>query len=296
MGVARIHVAQTVEDALERVASGFVPLAGGTDLVPRLRHGLLTDVPLVVIRNLAELRGIRADREYLWVGAATPLGDVARSPTVSPWLRAACGEVASPRVRELATIGGALVQARRCRFLNRPPQWRAAAGRCLRTGGDRCLAGGARCVAQQRSLLSTLLLAADARACVAAPAGESMRPLAAVLEECDARDGQPTGVLTGLRIPLIDSSMVAVEWVRRRQSIDHHDLVVAGVRRPEGCAIAVGSATPYPRRVLVSDHRADVLDAVRGLIPAGQPGRFSPLYLRHAAAVLVGRVIARLFP
>jgi CO/xanthine dehydrogenase FAD-binding subunit len=266
-----------------------------------MKHGLLTGARVVIVRGLKELHGVHTTDTGLVVGACTTIADLCRSSACPPWLGGACAQIAGPRVRELATVGGALLQERRCRYYNRPVLWRTASGACLRTGGDRCLAGGDRCCATQRSLLSTVLVAVSASVVISRGAEER----SVLLEDLygpEAGAWRAGGIIRSVSISRMAEAegKVAVEWIRRRASIDYHDLVVAGASRagsPHEVSVTVGAAVPYPRRiVLPSPAPGGAIRSAATLIPSAQSGRLSPAYLRHAAVVLAGRVIARVAP
>ena len=103
-----------------------VPLAGGTDLVPLLRDGLVEAEELADVRELLP-RGLDGDR----IGAGTTLAELERSPDAPEALREACRLAASPQLRNMGTIGGNLLQATRCWY------WRLHYS-CYLHGGDRC--------------------------------------------------------------------------------------------------------------------------------------------------------------
>jgi xanthine dehydrogenase YagS FAD-binding subunit len=102
------------------------PLAGGTDLVPLLRAGLVEAAVLSDVRPLLP-RGVEGGR----IGAGTTLAELERSDEVPAALRDACRLAASPQLRNMGTIGGNLLQATRCWY------WRLAFA-CYLHGGDRC--------------------------------------------------------------------------------------------------------------------------------------------------------------
>jgi xanthine dehydrogenase YagS FAD-binding subunit len=114
--------------SLDRVEG--TPLAGGTELVPLLRDGLVQCDSLADVRELLP-RGVEGDR----VGAGTTLAEIERSPDVPDALREACRLAASPQLRNMGTIGGNLLQATRCWY------WRLEFP-CFLHGGDRCHARG----------------------------------------------------------------------------------------------------------------------------------------------------------
>ena len=116
--------------SLEALDETGVPLAGGTELVPLVRDGLVEAETLVDVRPLLP-RGIEAGGTS--IGAGTTLADVEHSGEVPNALREACRLAASPQLRAMGTIGGNLLQATRCWY------WRLAFP-CYLHGGDRCLA------------------------------------------------------------------------------------------------------------------------------------------------------------
>lgn len=117
-------------DALEAAAAalgnGSVALAGGTDLVPLLRDGIVAAETLVDVRAV-----IPAGVEGTRIGAGTSLAELERGPDVPQVLREACAVSASPQLRAMGTIGGNLLQATRCWY------WRLKFP-CFLHGGDRC--------------------------------------------------------------------------------------------------------------------------------------------------------------
>jgi CO/xanthine dehydrogenase FAD-binding subunit len=94
-------------------------LAGGTtelDLV--LKDGVLEPGRLVDITRLP-LRGITFAEDTLRVGALVTMEELAADPTVServPFVREALLAGASPQLRNMATVGGNLLQRTRCRY------------------------------------------------------------------------------------------------------------------------------------------------------------------------------------
>ena len=114
--------------SLEEVAggNGSLLLAGGTELVPLLRDGLVQGDTLVDIRGVVP-RGIQGTT----IGAGTMLAELEVDPDVPEALREACRLAASPQLRSMGTIGGNLLQATRCWY------WRLQYP-CFLHGGDVC--------------------------------------------------------------------------------------------------------------------------------------------------------------
>lgn len=117
-------------------------IAGGTDLLSVLKHKLEPDYPdtIVNIKTVECLDYIEEDEAGLKIGAAAKLSDIAASPLVKEnygALADAAKSVATPLIRNLATIGGNLCQEVRCWYYRYPDE---IGGRiqCLRKGGDTC--------------------------------------------------------------------------------------------------------------------------------------------------------------
>jgi xanthine dehydrogenase YagS FAD-binding subunit len=116
----------SLEAADAALGNGSVALAGGTDLVPLLRDGLIAAETLVDVRAVVP-RGVEGTR----IGAGTTLAELERHPDMPQVLREACAASASPQLRAMGTIGGNLLQATRCWY------WRLKFP-CFLHGGERC--------------------------------------------------------------------------------------------------------------------------------------------------------------
>ena len=113
-------------EAVAALGDGAVALAGGTEVVPLLRDGILRADTLVHVAA-AVPRGIDGTR----IGAGTTLAELEVDPQVPDALREACRLAASPQLRAMGTLGGNLKQATRCWY------WRLQYP-CRLHGGDRC--------------------------------------------------------------------------------------------------------------------------------------------------------------
>jgi xanthine dehydrogenase YagS FAD-binding subunit len=114
------------EEAVAALGDGAVALAGGTELVPLRREGIVEAETLVDVRG-AIPHGVRDGT----IGAATTLAELEVDPQIPAALREACRLAASPQLRNVGTIGGNLLQATRCWY------WRLQYP-CRLHGGDRC--------------------------------------------------------------------------------------------------------------------------------------------------------------
>jgi xanthine dehydrogenase YagS FAD-binding subunit len=113
-------------DELSNGSGNNVLLAGGTEVVPLLRDGLLEADVLVDISAIVP-RGVQGNV----VGAGTTLAELEVDPQIPEALREACRLAASPQLRNMGSLGGNLLQATRCWY------WRLHYP-CRLHGGDRC--------------------------------------------------------------------------------------------------------------------------------------------------------------
>ena len=151
----------SAEAAAAALGNGTKALAGGTDLVPLIRDGIVTAETLVDVTSVVP-RGIDGGR----IGAGTSLAELEVDPDVPEALREACRQAASPQLRSMGTVGGNLLQATRCWY------WRLQFP-CYLHGGHRCHArdgahrehaifGNERCASAHPSDVAAALLALGA--------------------------------------------------------------------------------------------------------------------------------------
>jgi xanthine dehydrogenase YagS FAD-binding subunit len=125
-----------LEEALELLTDrGAAPLAGGTDLIPRMARGKVDPSVLVDLRE-AVPAGVEEEGAGLHIGAGTTLAALAAHPAVARYavLAEALAAAASPQLRVVGTVGGNLAQAVRCWYYRHPDLT------CWLNGGDTCYA------------------------------------------------------------------------------------------------------------------------------------------------------------
>lgn len=142
--------------------------AGGTDILPNIKHELLNPEYLVSLSRLKELSYITSDKDSLVIGAMTSLENISNSNTVlahAPSLADATKHIASPQIRQMGTIGGNICLDTRCLYLNQTYFWREALGFCIKKDGTAChvTKTGKRCVAAASNDAATCLLSLDAQ-------------------------------------------------------------------------------------------------------------------------------------
>jgi len=235
------HVAPVAVDEVLALLAECGPrarlLAGGTDLLPNLKHGIEEAEVVVSLQHVAELAGVRAEPGgALRLGAMTTLDELSRDAQVTaaaPSLAAAAGLVAGPHHRRMGTLGGNVCLNTRCVYINQTHFWRQSLGYCLKKDGDVChvVKGGKRCVAAASNDTAPVLLTLRASLELGSAArGRRELPLAdffikdGVYNKTLAADE----LLLSVRVPLQPAGQRAAYLkLRPRDSIDFPRLGVA---------------------------------------------------------------------
>jgi xanthine dehydrogenase YagS FAD-binding subunit len=234
---------ESVEDAVAALAGGRA-LAGGTELVPLLRDGIVEAETLVDVRA-ALPRGIAGGT----IGAGTTLAELEASAEIPDALRDACRLAASPQLRNMGTIGGNVLQATRCWY------WRLQFP-CRLHGGDVCHAQEGQhrehaifandfCASAHPSDPAAALLALDARL----RTDRRELPLSELYRLPTEDDRSTTTLATDelileLELPAVESSTYLKAMDRRRWAFA---LVGVAAARVEGeTRIALAGVAPVP--------------------------------------------------
>jgi len=224
-----------------RILAGEGPnamlIAGGTDLLPNMKRRQQTPATLVALRGVPELKAI-ANGKGLTLGAGVTLTEAARAKAVREnyaGLMQAAAQVATPHLRNMATLGGNLCLDTRCSYYDQSHEWRKAIDFCLKKDGETCWVATAskRCVAVSSTDTAPALIALRARVKLVSAAGE--REVA--LEDLYKNDGieyltrRPDEILTEVILP--DSAgWRSTYWkLRRRGSFDFPVLGVAAAAK-----------------------------------------------------------------
>lgn len=262
----RYHRPRDLADALallQQHAGDSMPIAGGTDLVPNMKHKLFTPGHLIALKSIPQLQGIEERDGQLFIGAAETLTSVASHPLVRerlPALAAAASTIAHPMIRNQGTIGGNLCLDTRCTYYNQTYFWRQALGFCLKKDGDVChvVKGGTRCVAAHSADTPPLLMVLNAEVDLAGPDGE--RTLR--LDDFFTADGiwntsrSPDELVVRVRVPLPAPRLrVSYQKLRERKSVDFPlmSLALAVERDPGDSVVSIGLVVSAlgakPRRI-----------------------------------------------
>ena len=218
----------TVEDAF---AEPGAFLAGGTTLVDLMKLDVLTPHRVLDINDLP-LRGIDTT-DGLRFGALERMSDVAAHPGVYPAISRALLLSASQQLRNMASIGGNLMQRTRCTYFRdvaMPCNRRDPGSGCSAiTGVNRMhaiLGTSEACVATHASDVAVALVALDAEVVLTSAAGTRVVPLAEFYRQPGEtpeveHDLRPGELITEVRVPRLDwAANSTYVKVRDRQSYE----------------------------------------------------------------------------
>jgi xanthine dehydrogenase YagS FAD-binding subunit len=273
--------ATTVAAAMVAPAGGRVPQdavivkAGGIDLLDLMKEGLLQPRRIVNLRGIAGLDGIVAQSDgTLRIGALVTIAQVAGSSVVRQGYAAladAAGSSASPQIRNVATLGGNLLQRPRCWY------FRSASHHCARKGGETCFAFGGEnqyhaifdqngCAIVHPSTAATALVALGAKVVLVSAEGASrevvledfyLLPDKDIHRENDLRPGE---ILTAVVLPKLAPGIRSVHLkLGEKESFDWPiaDVAVLLDCDPDGvcrrASIVLGAAAPVPHRAKAAE-------------------------------------------
>jgi 4-hydroxybenzoyl-CoA reductase subunit beta len=238
-------------------------IAGGTDLLPNMKHGLFEPKVLVSLARVEALRGVRETADGLSIGAMTTLAEVAADERIPPALAQATGLIAGPQLRTMGTLGGNVMLDTRCQWYNQTHFWRQALGFCLKKDGTLChvVEGGGKCVAAASNDSAPALMTLGATVCFVGPDG----PREVAIADLYLTDGiwnkaaTPDELLVEVRVPAVPAGhRGAYGKLRDRGSIDFPlfgcaarlDLDEAGaVAAADLCAVALVARPSRVKRV-----------------------------------------------
>lgn len=259
----------TVAQARELLSQGpdSVFKAGGIDLLDHLKEHLVEPSRVVDLKSVPGLDHISAEPDGgLKIGPLATLAKIAAHPGIRrthPALASACAEAASPQIRNVATIGGNVLQRPRCWY------YRLESYKCLKKGGEVCFAvggenryhvifGGGPSYAVHPSNAAIALVALGASFVLAGNKGERSVPAAEFFVP-PAKNAQRENVLepgelvTEIRVPAAGGVRSAYAEMRERQAFDWPLVAVAAALELDGglvrdARIVLGAVAPIPWR------------------------------------------------
>ena len=162
-------------------------IAGGTNLLDLMKRGVTAPEKLVDINNLP-LKNIEKITGGLRIGALAPNSDVSEHPLITanqPLLSLALKAGASPQLRNMATVGGNLMQRTRCYYFYDPAlpcNKREPGTGCGALGGynrmHAIFGASDKCIAVNPSDMNVALTALDATVLVSGAKGSRRIPIA----------------------------------------------------------------------------------------------------------------------
>ena len=185
--IASVDAPGSLDAAYATLGPDTTVVGGGSDVLLQRRQNLIAPSRIVSLAEIEALAVLRTAADgAIEVGAGVTLARLARELAQSvPLVAEAVASIASPQVRAVATVGGNLVQAKRCWFFR-------TGFDCYKRGGATCpcyavqgdhrfyhaAVGAHRCQATTPSDLATALLALDADVVIGHPGGERVVPIA----------------------------------------------------------------------------------------------------------------------
>ncbi|WP_410641749.1 FAD binding domain-containing protein [Amycolatopsis sp. lyj-346] len=225
----------SVDRALRDARDGSAYVAGGTTLVDLMKLEVLTPSRVVDINRLP-LHGVTVDRTGLHIGALERMSDVARHDAVRsryPVISQALELSASPQLRNMASMGGNLLQRTRCSYfrdVSTPCNKRTPGSGCAAVAGHNRMHAvfgtSDACVATHASDVAVALVALEAQVHLTGRTGPRTLPLAGFYRlpgrtphvENQLRAGE---LVTGLTVPHLPwATRSAYLKVRDRQSYE----------------------------------------------------------------------------
>ncbi|MFB4274298.1 MULTISPECIES: FAD binding domain-containing protein [unclassified Nonomuraea] len=255
-------------EAVRDFAPGTMYLGGGTNLVDLMRLGVAEPERLLDVSRLP-LDIIEPVGDRVRVGATVRNTDLAADPLVRsryPMLARAVLTGASGQVRNVATVGGNLLQRTRCAYfqdVTRPCNKRRPGSGCPAIAGDHgnlaVLGTSGSCVATHPSDMAVALAALEAEVHVTGPGGDRIIPIPGLHRlpgEEPERDTvlEPGDLITAVELPPPPPGASVYRKVRERASFAFALVSIAAVLDVgsdgvvTGCRIALGGVAHAPWR------------------------------------------------
>jgi 4-hydroxybenzoyl-CoA reductase subunit beta len=253
---------RTLQEAariLDAEGPSAMPLAGGTDLLPNMKRRQQVPRTLMSLRHIEDLTRIQLHDSASQFGACLTLSDIATDPRLRNGFTAlaqAASQVATPPIRNMATLGGNLCLDTRCNYYDQSYEWRKSINFCLKKDGTTCWVapGSAKCLAVSSTDTAPALIALGARVRLVSRSEERQLLLADLYNN----DGmnyikrRPNEILAEVLLDSLHGWKSTYWKLRRRGSFDFPVLSVAAAARlstngvVEDARIVVGSTASRP--------------------------------------------------
>ncbi|MGC0771891.1 MAG: FAD binding domain-containing protein [Candidatus Acidiferrum sp.] len=253
---------RTLEEAariLDGEGTRTMPLAGGTDLLPKMKRRQQVPRTLMSLRYIEDLTRVRLEHSGSRLGACVTLAEIAVDARFRNGLTAlaqAASLVATPPIRNMATLGGNLCLDTRCNYYDQNYEWRKAINFCLKKDGDICWVapGSPKCMAVSSTDTAPALIALGARVRLVSRAEEREVSLAELYNNdgLDYIKRKPNEILAEVLLDSLHGWKSTYWKLRRRGSFDFPVLSVAAAARVtdsgivEEARIVIGSASSRP--------------------------------------------------
>lgn len=290
-------------------------VAGGTEIMGRLKHHLLGPEYVMSLKNVKELSGTGFEGDKVVVGSGTTLREIIRSEHVQPFeaLVEAARTVAAPPIQNLATLGGNILQQTRCLKYNQSELVHKSMPPCFKMGGTVCnvVQASQRCFSVYQGDIAPVLMAFGARLQLDTTGSSRTIP---VSEFFTGRGEKPfffedNELLTRIILPIPEGVYgSSYKKLRLRSALDYplasaaaflsftSDGIVSTAR------IVVGAAGSAPKRVEVAEallvnRRPSEKDVVEAADEAARVAQvvdnlpLTPSYRRSMIGVMTKRAI-----
>jgi xanthine dehydrogenase YagS FAD-binding subunit len=265
---------RTVEEALSQLGGNAALKAGGIELLDLMKEDIVSPPTLVNIRNIENLHGINVSQDGLHLGPLSTLSEIAAHPEIQKSYSAladASGHAATPQVRNMATIGGNIMQRPRCWY------FRSSDFDCKKKSGDsnvchahagenqyHAIMNNSTCAMVHPSSTAVPLLAMNAQIELTSKHGKRMVPMSvfyvppekSVINETVVEPGE---LITRIFVPAPEpGTRSAYQKYGEKESFDW-PVADAGVvlvmdgRQCRKAAVVLGVAAPTPVRATAAE-------------------------------------------
>lgn len=318
----RVASSEAAIAAFSNAGDGARFIAGGTTLYDLMKLGIEAPVHIIDVSDIDGLDAIESTGKVLRIGAMSRMADVAAHPLIRddyPVLSESLSKAASQQLRNMATVGGNLLQRTRCIYFRNgvggisPCNKRDPGSGCAAIGGlDRGQAlfgASAACTAVSPGDWPVALLALDASVEAEGPNGSRTVPVSELYRlpgdtphiEFSLMPGE---IITAVNVPKIPARSSTYHKVRDRESYAFALASAAVVLEMQGdtvlqARVALGGVASIPWRAKEAEAelvglpltRTRALAAGRAAFANARPGRHNSFKLTLGPEVIADALI-----